>query len=302
MPARLSTAESIAPAKSSKQAAVNELKPDPHIAEMVFIIGSVDVKLDSGKAAKKQAQKPGPAHIFLQDKPRPRAIEAEPFAESSAALFNFASPLDFLRALYPNADIQPPQKTSVRAAGAVEAARSQAQLREVEAVEFIGIHDKQTKIVEDVQDQDIFEKMHSSSLPESLKEKFKVDLLKKKKKEKSERVAEVKKARQFNDTGAQAREIFTKGNVFDVLKSRDADAASEGEEPAEEGETKTFWDVYKEVTDKKNAPLHGRQQNAGPKVGEIGGSFGGNSKKKKEQQQKKKGMFSQPSIRNVVKF
>lgn len=188
----------------------------------------------------------------------------------------------------------------MKATGTEQTVPQLSEQREVEAVEFIGINDKQTKIVEDVRDQDFLEKMYSSSLPESLKEKFKVDLLKKKKKDKAERVAEIKQARKFNETDAKAKEIFTKGNVFDVLKSRDADEMSDEQEQPAETETKTFWDVYKEVTDKQNAPGTSRVPQ-GPKVGEVGGGWTGGGKKKKEQQ-KKKGMFSQPSIRNVIKF
>jgi len=300
VPARLSMAESLAPAKPSRLAGVNELKPDPHIEEMVFIISSIDVRLESAKTEKKSKKKADPAHVFLQHKPHQHAIEAETFSQANPSLFHFDSHLDFLRALYPNVDIQPPQKTSTKAVGAQEAAPQLADLREVEAVEFIGINDKQTKIVEDVKELDILEKMYSSKLPESLKEKFKVDLLKKKKRDKTERIAEAKQPRKFNETDAKAKEIFTKGNVFDVLKSRDADEMSEEEDAPAAAETKTFWDVYKEVTDKQNAPNSGRPQQ-GPRVGEVGGGWAG-PKKKKEQQQKKKGMFSQPSIRNVVKF
>ena len=314
VPARLSFVESmhVGPVKPLRGGGANELRKDDSVRDLEILISSISISVDEdasrkkGSSKKKKARLAAPGIFDLSLVSMDQGVEeTKPaFLAKTGESLEFESPLDFLRDLYPGIEIEPPKKLGLRI-NLKEENGSQNQLVEetIDTLDFIGINDKKTKIVEDVEDQDIFEKMHSSSLPESLKDKFRVDLLKKKKKETSEKVVEQKKKHKTNETDLKSKEMFTRGNVFDVLKSREADAVSEEEDPGEGHDRNAFWDTYKRIAEEKASQAAkpvGKNAPQAPKVGEIGGGWSGKSQKKPDK--KKRGVFSQPSVRNVVKF
>lgn len=296
---------------------INELKADDSMHELAIKISKMSITVQTMPEIPKASSKKTKGEK-VQDKPAENTLSSDFFSNGLVSLpkrtttssktkasFKYASHLDFLREIYPGVTIQPTKKRDIKIDNEISKQKAAEAIEQPETSEFIGIGDNTADIVRSTGDTaDIIEKMDSSLLPSSLKEKFKVDLLKIKKKDFTAKAVIQKKASKANQMQATSRDIFEKGNVFEVLKSKDIDRISDDEgnsriipdagAPETEDQPKKFWDVYDEMS-KKHSQAPKKQ---GPQVGE----FGGAKLTKKKQEKHKKAQFSQPSIKNNVKF
>lgn len=296
---------------------INELKADESIHELAIKIGQMSIIVQKSSDTPRQSTlkdtsagkvEEASENLMIPDlftngslsKPKTskKPVKARPN-------FKYTSFLDYLREIYPGTTIQAAKKQDIKIENELTKNQKTDVVEKVETSEFIGIGDKTGEIVQSFEDTtDIMEKMENSLLPSSLKEKFKVDLLKIKKKDFTAKVVVQKKAVKVNQLQATSRDIFEQGNVFEVLKSKDVDRMSEDEgklglisdaaETQNDEKPKNFWDVYNEMAHKQSQA----KREGGPQVGE----FGGAKLSKKKNPNHKKAQFSQPSIRNNVKF
>jgi hypothetical protein len=293
--------------------AINELKADDLISDLAIELNNMSFTVDESRLV--TIKPPAKPPKSLQ-KPAEGVKSDDLFSfksQSGSKLkkkklttgFSYASFSDYLRQLYPSVNITPTKKIEGKISNELTDQNTTSMPEKIETEEFIGIKDKtKTLVIDQGEDEDIMDKVSHSLLPASLKEKFKVDLLKIKKKDFTNKVIEQKKGTKPNNLQSTSREIFEKGNVFEVLKSKDVDQLTdnegrfritlEDEDEVEEPKQKNFWDCYNEAN-KKHLASHNDVQ---AKVGE----FGASTKTKKKKDKHKKAQFSQPSIRSAMKF
>lgn len=284
---------------------VNELKADDTMVDLSFHLSSMTVNIDGAELGTKTHKledelRKSPEDIFLCSQRSDQISRSKGFNDQ----FNYTSFLEYLRQTYPSVHISPSKKGEGKIEDELAGNKVWQLPEKVVSDDFIGIGDKKTVVRDQADEEDIVDKVDNSLLPTSLKEKFKIDLLKIKKKDFTTKVVE-KKQNKTNTMQSTSREIFEKGNVFEVLKTKAADQMSDDEgnsqltsdEDEEDDETdkkKTFWEAYNEANEKH---LSGKKD-SGPRVGEFGG--GGKAKKKKDKP--KTAQFSKPSIRSAIKF
>lgn len=280
---------------------VNELKADDSIAELAIQLSSMSVTIDETPAAPASHQVEDELEAELEDMfmtRKPRLIQRVTPA------IKFDSLLGYLKELYPTITIAPVKRSDGKIEDELGTASASQLPEKLISDDFIGIGDKKMVVQDQGEERDIVEKVDHSLLPASLKEKFKTDLLKIKKKDFTTKVVE-KKQGKTNTLQSTSREIFEKGNVFEVLKSKAVDQMSdeegssrfylENEQEEEQPKAKSFWDAYNEATQKHQA---NNSKDAGPKVGE----FGGSNKNKKKKDKGKTAQFNKPSVRSAIKF
>lgn len=283
----------------------NELRADDSITELSFQLSEMKIKLDdavSGNETNKIHDELGGFSQDLFNFPKKNGKLSRQIVDNEE--FKFDSFLDYLRQIYPSITISPSKKLEGRIEDELTGNKPWQLPEKVVSDDFIGIGDKKTLVNDQGEEEDIVEKVDHSLLPASLKEKFKIDLLKIKKKDFTSKVVE-KKHKKPNTMQSTSREIFEKGNVFEVLKSKEVDQMSEDEGrisimveeglPEEENsKQKGFWEAYQEATEKLNSG----KKDIGPRVGEFGGSTKGKKKKDKH----KTAQFSKPSMKSAIKF
>jgi ribonuclease D len=308
------------------------LKPDAEFKELVLQLKHMDVKVGDSHLPKKastskhgtegknssQTQITVPTVNLVKQIGEQKTLNSKKSSSQKhhkESSLEFASPLDVLRSFYPGMQITPPKKKETLVASTSEQNMQQEGSKvqaednadDLEYIEIGGKNKNNVQLVNEVDEGDILDRVNLSSLPQSLKEKFKVDLVKIKKKDFTQKVVEqVKNKNKPNELQSASREMFQKGNVFDLLKNKDTDKASDEEEgdKQEEAEPKKgFWEVYEDIA-KKKAP-HMKQQ-----VGHVAGE---RHQKKKDNGHRPGGnkrgggggggsRFSQPSNKGTIRY
>lgn len=303
-PAIIKMAKSEIQSQNKLNLVANELRADDSIIELSFQLSEMKVRLDDTQLGYETNKIQDELDLLSEDLfnfPKNNGKHTSKKAEKAG--FKFDSYLDYLRQMYPSITISPTKKIDGKIHDELAGNKPWQLPEKVASDDFIGIGDKKALVHDQGDEEDIVDKVDHSLLPASLKEKFKIDLLKIKKKDFTNKVVE-KKHKKPNTMQSTSREIFEKGNVFEVLKSKDVDQMSEDEgrilviaeeeHPEEPKKQKDFWDTYQEVNEKMNSA----KKDIGPRVGE----FGGSTKAKKKKDKLKPAQFSKPSIRSAIKF
>lgn len=246
-------------------------------------------------------------------------FSAAPASSSSKKdiLVSFAGPLDFLKTLNPGLGIRPPVKRLVQT-GPGEGRTTERTKADEIVEEFIQVGRSKTSKMEE-EKIDYAEKVHASQLPASLKEKFGAEIIKVKQNAAKRdvtgqnRQAGGEQSTKVNEPQEKSREIFQKGNVFEILQSKETDQFSDEEEENEanqlKGEAKpsgvdTFWSMVgnfgKSKQEEKKSKPEATVGNFGHRANKKNGT--GSGGKSAQADAKASSLFAQPSKRATKRF